>query len=337
MRSRLSLGFALVALSCSRAPEVIAPREEAPIAPAPVAAVSAAPSANAAAPTVAIDPPAPPADPTECDPTRAPKVLSKIPCVEQTDSYLHERTMGYSKDGRYLGFCISTCDPCPTECTFTDGPSRARVKLDFYSTLNDPVFQAGKISEDEARKRGDAIDARHQKFLVTNAIPKITTQRVLHGPWRWDDVVFESRTSTSETTGKAIVELGGSVDGGPAFYPMRVEVGPHSGFSMPIPKGTVPPSATADERKQALANWRAEWALDPRLAVVDVTPDGKEIGVVAFAHGAMWFEAAEVARMPASAFAARVYDESAKAAKASGDAAKAEALAAKAKAARDAK
>ena len=44
-------------------------------------------------------------------------------------------------------------------------------------------------------------------------------------------------------------------------------------------------------------------------AYVNVTKDGSDIGVVAFAGGNFWYETADVARMPATAFAAQIYND----------------------------
>jgi hypothetical protein len=235
-------------------------------------------------------------------------VLSKIPCVDDAYAQPGSRAMGFSKDGRYLGFCISSCDACPTSCRFDDAVTKRAVILDGYSSLGDPLLQAGKITEEEAQRRGEAQDAKRDAFLADHGVAKVTAQRVLHGPWPYDDLVLETRESRDRARGTVTVEVGASVVGSsaPPVFPIRIELGPHPGFRMPMPKDEVPKDASPGDRKKALAAWRDQWMLDAIAAVVDVTPDGKDLGVVAFAHGAMWFEDARVARMPVASFAAKV-------------------------------
>jgi len=76
--------------------------------------------------------------------------------------------------------------------------------------------------------------------------------------------------------------------------------------------------AQGDEVRRAhgfpLAGEQRPRAIEPREimvdeaipAVVDVTPDGDEIGVVAFASGPMWFEAGAMSRMRVETSAQKV-------------------------------
>lgn len=291
--------IALLAIGCPKTqavrPDIVAPAESA--APNEAGAVLAPDAAGDAAPLVTVD------AGNACPPPVVPKELTKVVCVEDYER-LEGRTMGFSKDGRYFGYCISNCDPCPAQCDFS-ASSGPPVSLRFadYNAIARP-----NLSEDEIKRRMDANDRPLQRFLDDNAIPKITKVRVLHGPWRYPELVLATRSTQNESTGTSILEVGASADGGEPVFPIRIELGPHAMWRSPLPKDSVPKSASAGERAKALAEWRGQWAMRPATAaVIDVSPDGKDLGVVGFATGAMWYEDARAVRMPVDVFAKRVH------------------------------
>jgi hypothetical protein len=265
---------------------------------APAALVPTANDASVAASTDAGD---------ECDPAAAPAPLREIACIEG----MYSHTMGFSKDGRLFGYCVSTCDPCPSECTFADAKAKKSIRFAFSFLPADPDYQSGKIGEDEAQRRAEKRDAKWTKFLADNAIPETQPQRVFHGPWRFADVAVTTRV-TKDAPGEAgTLHVGGRVDGAPPVFPIRLRIGPHPMYGAPSPevRAAIAKATTAEDKQQIVEEWRSNWTMsEPILAVFDVTPDGQDIGVVAFASGAMWFEAAEMARMRQGEFAARIYE-----------------------------
>lgn len=112
----------------------------------------------------------------------------------------------------------------------------------------------------------------------------------------------------NEARGTTVIELGASASGKPSVFVMRVELGPHPLFkSRPSKKPGPKPAdlATAD------AEWREQFHMEPAIAaVVELSADGKDIGLVGYANGTMWFEDAGIARMSLAAFATAVSSRS---------------------------
>jgi hypothetical protein len=312
----------LVAAGCTPA----APPKPTPVEIAPSAALAPPPppveTPPMEEPSSSVDDEGPePPDARSCEPARAPKPLADVACVDE--AHLEgDRTMGFSHDGKWLGYCVSVCDPCPPDCTFVDAGGHKK-RVSFYYAPSDPDYAAGRISEEVAQKRREAKDAAAQKFLDEAGIATVTNQRVLHGPWKYPDLAVATQTRENKARGTTIVEVGARADGGDPVWVFRFELGPHGMFNSRPPKGT-----PAEE-------WRDQFRMGAGVAAaIDVTPTGNEIGVVAYASGPMWFETADASRMSMDAFAAKVYEESARAANKNGDKARAADLQAKAKKAR---
>jgi len=265
-----------------------------------------------------------------CSPALAPKALSRLACLPDPD-HLAQHTMGYSKDGRYFGFCISRCDACPTSCEMT-GKNRPPVSFTFASYHD---YAGPKTNDADVELRMKKHDEPHRRFLADNELPGVTAQRVLHGPWKYPDLVLATRSSTDDAKGTSILEVGASVDADEPVFPLRLELGSHPMWNS---KPMDPPKGSPADVKQELASWRDQWRMRPAsAAVVDVAPDGNELGVVAFASGSMWYEDARSTRIAIHTFAARVYDDASRAARTRGDTPRATELAARASAARTAK
>lgn len=214
--------------------------------------------------------------------------------------------MGFSKDGRYLGYCITTCDACPRTCVFEDSKTRGAKKT-FKSSLaiDEADFRAGKLEGDALDKRLAQKDLPMTTFLEEQGFPRITSKvRTLHGAWPAPDLVLAIRRTNDDLRGTQGIEVGASVAGGEPVYVIRVDLGPHSQWKL---RPSVRPGPKPKDPIKADDEWRKEFHLEPAVAaVVDVSPDGKDLGVVAFTTGTMWFEDAAIVRMPIETFAARV-------------------------------
>lgn len=170
----------------------------------------------------------------------------------------------------------------PNEFHFT---SPTKPALDF-SYHYDPEHDDGsQEAEARAKKNDDMVERRLRELGVVHA----KDGRTLRGPFPYPDLTFASKSTRDDATGKVAVWFGAHVDGEAPVYPIRVELGPHPMFDK-------------DE----------EFAMgDAELVYANVTRDGSEVGVVVVAGGTMWYEAADVARMPVATFVLRVYEETA--------------------------
>ena len=128
-----------------------------------------------------------------------------------------DRVLGFSKDDRYLGFEVSTCDPCPSEFHFI---ARDGARLDF-KYLWDP----GDDSDAGAARKAKQ-DALVEAKLAEIGAGKGKEGRVLRGPFPYPDLVFATR-SEQEGRGAAIL-VGAHVPGGPPVFPIRIHLGARS-------------------------------------------------------------------------------------------------------------
>ncbi|CAN5763495.1 hypothetical protein BH09MYX1_BH09MYX1_14880 [soil metagenome] len=241
-----------------------------------------------------------------------PDPYAELPAIDAGSPMLADRKAGYSKDDKYLGFEISVCDPCPSEFHFT-GPGVPAVDVHYhYDPAND-----GNLAHDAAEKRAKANDDAVDRKLQELGIDAAKDGRVLRGPFPYPDIVFATTAAQgaqSSQKGTVALLFGGHVASEPkstASYPMRIEVGAHPMYdAMPATERARIAKLPPAERDKAMSDWHAQFGMSPPvLAYVNVTKDGREIGVVAVASGSMWFEAGAVGRMNASAFAAKIYDD----------------------------
>ncbi len=230
--------------------------------------------------------------------TANPRLLDLPPTdAERFDN----RHMGFSSDDTYLGYEISTCDPCSNELHFTS-PTKPRLDFAYYNEPGawDPVKQ----------KKQDAEVDRQLKELGVG----LASQRALRGPFPFPDLVFATKTDRNDVTGKVSVLFGASVVGYAPVFPMRIDLGPSPmfGTKMDASEQARVAKLAPDERAKELAAWNANWLLgDPFVAYANVTKDGSDIGVVAVTTGTMWYETAAVARMSARSFAGQIYNDTA--------------------------
>lgn len=255
-----------------------------------LAACQTATSTRAPARVVVSDPPEPTPLVTTAG-TETQTHAANDPYVDMKwGEYDDDRIVGFSEDDKYVGWSISTCDPCPTEHHFR-GPGVPNVDLaNFYRPDLDEATQ------ERLRKQNDDMVERRLKTL---GAVKATEGRALRGPFP-SDLIFASKIESDEKTKTATVLFGARVVGEKEpVFPMRVPLGPHPMLHR-IPKGV------------SAAEWNDQWGLnDPRVVYANVTKDGKEIAVVAITGGSMWWEDGGFARMKTDEFVAKVRAKSA--------------------------
>lgn len=296
----LSIAVACGAATACRSGGAITQDEPAGVRAPPRVAADAGASGEAAPGDAA----ARPADASSADAARGASSLdasspSPGPYGElpEVDPMLAQRVAGYSKDDRYLGYAISTCDPCPTELHFVP---KAGPELSFS------YFYQPDLPNDVQERRRKAHDADVDRRLTALGVAKVEEGRALRGPFP-ADLRFAVKSTRDDAKGTVTLHFGARASAGPAVYPMRVVLGPHPMFEPPKDVRAGMAKLSEAERARATKDWRDQWPMsDPELAYANVTRDGKEIGVVAVARGSMWFEAGAVLRMPVDRFVAEV-------------------------------
>ncbi len=245
-------------------------------------------------PAVTLTPPTPAAVPRPVATSDGPKLFSELPPVDS------ERVVGFSKDDIYLGYSISTCDPCPSEFHFE---SPTKLPLDF-SYHYDPEHDDGSAeAEARAKKQDEMVERRLKELGAVHA----KDGRTLRGPFPYPDLTFATKSTRDETKGTVAVLFGARADGEEPVYPIRVELGPQPMWD--VAAGELAPLSPA-ERKKLIDEHHEQFRIgDAVLEYANVTRDGSDVGVVAVAGGTMWWETAAVARMSSTTFVAHVYDE----------------------------
>jgi hypothetical protein len=318
MRTNIALFVTLIAAlaACKNESGSTSASSSASASASPSAFASAPASASAAASASAsTPPPLPPfafsaaSDPSALDGGAVRDPYAEIdPKAASPDLVRPDVAVGFSKDDVYLGYFVSTCDPCPGEYRFEGSNGVKPLVLSyFYDPSLDSDVQAKKRKAND-----DALEAKLKELGVEPA----KNGRKLRGPFPYADLTFETKTSEGPRPGWQTRWLGARVvtlPKEPPVFPLRADVAPHMMFDK-LPKeekariDALPP----DEKKKALKEWRDQFTMsEPALAYANVTHDGSEIGIVAVSHGSMWYEDGAVARMKTAAFAARVYNDTA--------------------------
>ena len=266
--------FVLLLVGCQKTP------------PAP-SAPSASPEAVVIASVPAVEDAAPP-----------PVAVSSDPYAElQLDE--GERIAGFTADDKYVGYQISSCDPCPPEFNFRS-PTLSPIRLSYYYEPGAPEA----LQERERKRRDEAVD---RKLKSLGAL-KAEESRTLRGPFP-SDLVFTTKTENGPRPGTKTVFVGAHVRGQKeSVYPIRITLGPHPMFDA-IPATTKIEMAKMkpDEKAKALDDWHAQWELnEPKLLYVNVTKDGTELAAVAVVTGSMWVEDGNFVRMKTADFVAKV-------------------------------
>ena len=193
--------------------------------------------------------------------------------VVPADLGLNEpRHVGFSKDDQWLGYEISTCDPCPEEFHF-EARNGKPLSFSYY-------YDPGNQDDEKEKKTNAEVDAK----LAQLDVAKAAAARKLRGPFPYPDLHFATKTETDPKTGMTTLFFGAN-----GVFPMRVTVEPMPMFS------SVP------------AKEKSEYVADPMLVYANVTHDGSEIGIVVIARGPMWWETGGVAGMRTTDFVAAVH------------------------------
>ena len=242
--------------------------------PKPLATPTASPEPSAVQSAAASDAPPLPMPVGSANP-------SAFDGVEGDDLARFEtRHVGFTADDAYLGYEISTCDPCSNELHFTS-PTQPPIDLAYY-------YEPREENAAKQAKQDAEVDRRIKQLGIGTG-----RQTKLRGPFPFPDLVFASKTDHNDVTGIVTLLFGARVEGYAPVFPMRVDLGPGPMFNV---------------KTEAL---ETRMLSEPSLWYANVTKDGSDIGVVAVATGVMWFETAGVARMSARSFAAQVYNDTA--------------------------
>ena len=234
-----------------------------------------------------------------------PALFSQLEGTDVSFMTSSARTFGFSKDDVYLGYTVSTCDPCPLEFHFTS-PTKPAIDLAFHYDPQGDSSLSPAAAEARAKKDDDEV---RRKLAELGAEPG-GKPRALRGPFPYPDLIFAQAIDRAPAIGKASLLFGARVGGYAPVFPVRLELGPHPMFDrMPASSQAAIAKLPPAERAKEWKDWHAQWLVgDPVLAYANVTRDGAELGVVAITTGTMWWEEAKVARVPVPAFVAHVYN-----------------------------
>ena len=194
--------------------------------------------------------------------------------------------VGWTKDGALFGWCGSQGGRATFMCGLVDRDGKTTKKSD---------------------ESGDEIDPNKKKAILSwlrdNGIAEIGEKSLpppLVGTWpaSFADITLDVARIEATDKAPALVRLGGSVDAEAAVHPFV------------LTKNPVP-------------------AAPPHYAVMNgmaLSPDGKELGVVAHFHACEYCESFEVKRIPLTLLAASVYNDTGFRAHQKGDFARSAAL-----------
>lgn len=239
--------------------------------------------------------------------------LAGLGCHSAGD--LGRRPVGFSKDGKYLGVCLSSCDSCPLVCTF-EARSGPPLSFENYDARNDPrvpALEASKtMSSAEIDRKLEALRAAGEQAFTTRLealglTPGAQGQK-LAAAFPYPELALVHRLSHDEKTDVGVVEVGAKVGAEEPVYPIRIEIPPHPMRArLPIERITVKGPERAAAIEELKREFAEQFTMDlPELLYFDLSTDGSDVGVVAAASGRMWFEAAKVKRVPTTAFVGHV-------------------------------
>jgi len=228
---------------------------------------------------------------------RLPWPLSELPLAdEDTLGTFGPRLGGYSQDDRYLGYEISTCDPCPSEFVFTS-PRAPAIDVSYYyqPQLDEAVQEAQREKHDAAVK----------KKLDQLGVKSFAESRELRGPFPYPDITFVSKVERAADD-SATLWFGAHLPNEEPVYPMHITFAPHPMRGVMTNDPALKKLSPREREKQLKEMLEGMTMSDPILAYANVSKDGQEIGVVAVASGAFWFEAGGVSRMRTTEFVQKV-------------------------------
>lgn len=275
-----------------------------------------------------------------CNGVALPKSVASLGCPEE--GYLRERPAGFSRDGAFVGVCVSACDPCPLACTVHGRSGATKHFSDYYAPESAETQALERLPPSPAIERRIAAieEAKHaafEKSLGALGLAKGPPGRPLAGPFPYEDLALVTAGEVSATTGRATLSFGARVDGEEPVYPIRIVLPPTPMWNAPLPldraaMAKLDPVERKEETDRLRAEMREQFALsEPVLVYADVTRDGAEIAAVAMVTSSMWYEDGAAARMATKTFVAKVYEETAERRAKRGDRAGAAALREKAR------
>lgn len=283
--------------------------------PTPPSVVEVGAKSAAPPPTFTAEAPAPeavaPVDAgprAACDTSSVPPALAEMPCVPD-DPYVRMRAFGFSQDGSLFGHCSSSCEVCGMRCTFTElatGKKKVLRFSDEHRGADDATLQA------DARRDAPLSAFLDHHYPESTRIGEGKIPRTWSGPFPYADVVFSSKSSYDATTGRATLAFGGRVGDGPNVYPFSTSFGPHEMWKY---QPDVVPTLKGAERTKALAEVRAEmrstFTIEPPLvATIDVSKDGKHLGVVVMTNGTRFAEYSDMWLFEPAKLVGRIANES---------------------------
>lgn len=268
--------------------------------PAPIQAVTAAPPSASVAPSpdaaVAALPDDAGAAPVASSAPSQPWPFSELPLRDDAMGMFGGRRGGFSSDDRYLGYEISTCDPCPSEFVFETPRGRPLTMSYYYAP-------AAHSLDDEAKH-----DAQVNKRLRELGVRPFLESRALRGPFPYPDITFASKTERAPDDSVTLF-FGGHLPNEAPVYPMKITIAPHPMRAVIMKDKELlklPPAEREKERTERLEGMTVS---DPVLVYANVTKDGRDIGIVAISSGTFSYEAAATSRMQTSVFVQKVRDE----------------------------
>lgn len=192
--------------------------------------------------------------------------------------------VGWSKDGELFGYCQqgSGRSDKDTACTFQrrDGAYDHRTS---DNGRDEPDLRKVKEIEDWLRDNGIAA----LRESGASALPP-----AVRGVWEFPDITLAvARIAASErgqVTAPALVKVGGSVEGESPVYPVTLSAAVRDADGKPLE------------------------GVSPHFAVMNgmsLSPDGREIGMVAHFFACEWCDFWEIKRMTVGALASLVYND----------------------------
>jgi hypothetical protein len=177
--------------------------------------------------------------------------------------------VGFTKDGAFFGWCGVQGGRPTFMCELVDRDGKTSTKNDVSGEDLDP------------KKRKAIVDWLRENGISEIAIDTLPPPLVGSWPAAFGDITLDVARIAASDNAPALVRLGGSVGDAPAVYPFVLTKNPVPG---------APPH-------YAVMNGMA------------LSPDGKELGVVAHFHACEYCETFDTKRIPLTMLAASIYND----------------------------
>ena len=218
---------------------------------------------------------APPAAPSAPPALAGPIAIKGYPHAIRNGMNDPAQYVGWSKDGATFGYCATGGgrDPQVTTCELVDGAGKVTRMTSESNNAFDP-------------KKKKQID----EWLKANAIPEIpltadpasSKPAPLAGTWAFTDITLDVDRPAAPEGKPVVVRVGGSVSGEPAVYPVTL--------------------ASASANKLAPPHFAA-------MNGMAVSPDGKDLGMVATFFACEYCDSFAVKRLPLASLASSIYND----------------------------